>query len=73
MFEPNESCGFSFMPIVFHRPEKAGGKAVPAAMTLCTAMHWPIDLEPGMETEKTVNFSIIAMKRKRTKAEKKGK
>lgn len=73
MFEPNESCGFSFMPIVFHRPEKAGGKAVPAAMTLCTAMHWPVDLEPGMETEKTVNFSIIAMKRKRTKAEKKGK
>ena len=73
VFEPNESCGLSFMPITFRRPESAGEKIVPAAMTLCAAMYWPIDLAPGMETEKTINFSIIAMKRKRTKAEKRGK
>ena len=73
MCEPNESCALSFMPITFRRPESAVGKIVPAAMTLCAAMHWPIDLAPGMETEKTINFSIIAMKRKRTKAEKRGK
>lgn len=73
MFEPNENCGFSFAPIIFMRPEYNGTKIVPAEMTFATAMFWPVQLEPGMEMEKTVNFSILNINRKGTKKTEKRK
>lgn len=65
VFEPNESCGLNFAPIVFNRPEYTTGELVPASMTFANAMFWDIELAPGMEMEKTINFSIYTSKRKR--------
>jgi hypothetical protein len=73
MFEPNENCGFSFTPIIFMRPEYNGTKIVPAEMTFATAMFWSVQLEPGREMEKTVNFSILNINRKSTKKSEKRK
>lgn len=64
-FEPNESCGLSFFPIVFNRPEYTTGENVPASMTFANTLFWDINLEPGMEMEKTINFSIFNMHKKR--------
>lgn len=65
MFEPNEECGLSFVPIVFSRPEYTTGELVPAGMTFANSIFWDINLEPGMETEKTINFSIFSQHKKR--------
>ena len=65
MFEPNEQCGLSFFPIVFNRPEYTTGENVPASMTFANTLFWDINLEPGMEMEKTINFSIFNMQKKR--------
>ncbi len=64
VFEPNESCGMSFNPIIFKRPEYAMGNLVPAGMTFANTMFWDITLAPGMEMEKTINFSIFNHKKK---------
>ncbi len=64
VFEPNESCGMSFNPIVFKRPEYTTGELIPAGMTFANAMFWDIVLTPGMEMEKTINFSIFSQKKK---------
>lgn len=63
VFEPNESCGMSFNPIVFNRPEYTTGDLVPAGMTFANTMFWDITLAPGMEMEKTINFTIYSHKR----------
>ncbi|MBP3710582.1 MAG: DUF1926 domain-containing protein [Treponema sp.] len=73
VFTPNENCGFCFVPITFYRPEYLGEKIIPVAMSFSSAMFWKVHLEPGMEMEKTINFSIINTKRKRTKPKKQAK
>lgn len=65
VFEPNESCGMSFNPIVFNRPEYTTGDLVPAGMTFANTMFWDITLAPGMEMEKTINFTIYSHKKVR--------
>lgn len=64
MFEPNEACNLSFVPIIFNRPEFITGELVPACMTFANTMFWDINLAPGMEMEKTINFTIFNMHRK---------
>ena len=64
VFEPNESCGLSFVPIVFSRPEYTSGELIPACMTFANTLFWDIELAPGMEMEKTINFSIFNQHRK---------
>lgn len=64
VFEPNESCGMSFNPIIFKRPEYTTGELVPAGMTFANTMFWEITLAPGMEMEKTINFSIFSQQKK---------
>lgn len=66
VFESNENCGLTFAPIVFNRPEYTTGELVPASMTFANAMFWDIELAPGMEMEKTINFSVYTSKRKRS-------
>ena len=65
MFEPNESCGLSFVPIIFKRPEYTTGEIVSAGMTFANTIFWDIKLEPGMETEKTITFSIFNQHKKK--------
>lgn len=68
VFEPNESCGLSFVPIIFNRPEYTSGELVPASMTFSSTLFWDIELAPGMEMEKTINFTILSqLKRKKIK------
>lgn len=59
-FEPNENCGCLCRPIVFMRPDFSSAAAVPVSMTMVSTLFWNIDIEPGMETEKTINFTIAA-------------
>ncbi|MBQ1180835.1 MAG: DUF1926 domain-containing protein [Treponema sp.] len=64
-FEPNECCDLSFVPIVFNRPEYITGEIVPAGMTFANTMFWDINLEPNMEMEKTINFSVFSQHKRR--------
>lgn len=66
MFEPNEACDLSFVPIIFNRPEYISGELVPASMTFANTLCWDIELTPGMEMEKTINFNIFNMHKKRS-------
>lgn len=64
-FEPNECCDLSFVPIIFNRPEYMTGEIVPAGMTFANTMVWDINLEPNMEMEKTINFSVFSQHKRR--------
>ena len=65
VFEPNESCALCFEPIIFRRPDYFSGELVPAGMTFSNSMLWEVNLEPGMEMEKTINFTIINQHKKK--------
>lgn len=69
VFEPNECCGMAFNPIIFNRPEYTSGDLIPAGMTFANTMFWNIELAPGMEMEKTINFSIFSHKKRNKKGE----
>ena len=63
MFEPNEPCNLSFVPIVFKRPD-ANGEIVPVSKSFAKTMFWDVHLPAGMEMEKTINFSLLSMHKK---------
>lgn len=65
LFEPNEPCNLSFVPIVFKRPE-SNEEMNPASMSFASTLFWDVKLPAGMEMEKTINFSFFS-KRKKTK------
>lgn len=65
VFEPNENCGFCYNPIIFKRQNISEVEIVPVDLTNVHALFWNINLEPKMETEKSVNFSIIPFKTKK--------
>ncbi|MCQ2593060.1 MAG: DUF1926 domain-containing protein [Treponema sp.] len=60
--EPNETSGFCFTPIIFKRPAFNGQDIIPVHMTSVSTFYWNIDIEPGKETERTLNFTITATK-----------
>ena len=62
-FEPNEHCGYFYMPVIFHRPDYYTNQLKTTAATFVSTMYWDIDIESGKETEKTVNFSITSVKK----------
>ena len=62
-FEPNELCGYFYMPVIFHRPDYYTNKLTTTAATFVSTMFWDIDLESGKETEKTINFTITSVKK----------
>ena len=63
VFEPNENCGFSYNPIIFKRPCSKCQKLSLVDLTSVASFFWEIDIEPGMETEKNLNFTIISTKK----------
>ena len=63
VFEPNEKCGFCMNPIIFKRPDIEGNNLQPVNMTYATALYWDINIESGLETEKSINFTIIPVKK----------
>lgn len=66
-FEPNENCGFYFSPLVFNRPDFNNNDPVPVAMTFINTLFWNVDIEPGKEIEKTINFTITSVKKEKRK------
>ncbi len=64
VFEPNEKCGYYFQDIDFKRPDMTGNiKTVQKC--LVSTLFWDIELEPGMETEKNINFAIVSVKKQK--------
>ncbi len=66
-FEPNENCNFCYYPMIFKRPDFSGENIVPVHMTFLNTMFWNVEIEPGMETEKTINFTITTVKKTKAK------
>lgn len=64
-FEPNEDCGYCYLPLIFNRPDLTTDEIVPASMTFVSSQYWEINLEPQMETEKNINFTIASIKKER--------
>jgi hypothetical protein len=65
VLEPNEAAEFTCSQIVFKRPDDNDEELSVAGTTFSTALVWDVELSAGMEMEKTINFSIINMRRKR--------
>ncbi len=63
VFEPNEKCGFCMNPIIFRRPSISSNEIQPVNMTYASSLFWNINIEPGRETEKSINFTIIPVKK----------
>ena len=63
VFEPNEKCGYCMNPIVFNRKNLQGNEVKPVSMTYESTLYWDINIGPGMETEKNINFTIIPVKK----------
>lgn len=63
-FETNENSGLCYNPILFKRPG-SDDKLIPAGLTFETTLFWNIEVEPGMETEKNINFSITSVKKEK--------
>jgi 4-alpha-glucanotransferase len=57
-FEPNEDCGFTYIPLIFNRPDFNSQNIVPVSMTFVTSLFWDIELESGKEIEKTITLTI---------------
>lgn len=68
-FEPNEDCGYCYIPLIFNRPDFLTSEIVPTGMSFVSSQYWEINLEPQMETEKNINFSIASIKKERRKKE----
>ena len=63
VFEPNEKCGYCLNPIKFNRPGFNQEKIGPVDLTFASSLFWDINIGPGMETEKSINFTIIPVKK----------
>ena len=63
VFEPNEKCSFCMNPIKFNRPGFNSETIEPVNLTYALSFLWDIDIEPGRETEKSINFTIIPVKK----------
>ena len=63
VFEPNEKCGYCMNPIIFNRQNIYDSEAKPVSMTYESTLYWDINIGPGMETEKSINFTIIPVKK----------
>lgn len=67
VYEPNEEAGFTCRPLYFKRPAQGFSSPQVAGTTLVASLFWDIDLAAGMEMEKTISFSIVVPKKRRTK------
>jgi hypothetical protein len=64
-FEPNEDCSYCYNPIYFNRPIFSSTEPDAVSMTFVSSLLWDIEIEPGMEIEKTVNFAISNVKKEK--------
>ncbi|MBR5645619.1 MAG: DUF1926 domain-containing protein [Treponema sp.] len=63
--EPNENAQFFYMPLTIKRPvSKSIYELKNCHMSFVNTFFWDVELEPGMETEKTLNFTITNVKKR---------
>lgn len=67
VFEPNEKSGYSYSPLLIKRPSKDGKKISNASLIYVSTLFWDLQIEPGMETEKSINFTIVPVKKSKDK------
>lgn len=65
VFEPNEKSGFYFEPLIFNRRGFSSEEISKAGMTYVSTLFWDLQIEPEMETEKSINFTIVPVKKVR--------
>lgn len=61
-FEANELCSYFYSPVIFKRPSLKN-VLKDAAKTAVSSLIWDIEIEPGKETEKNINFTISSSKK----------
>lgn len=64
LFEPNENSSLTFSPMTFLRPKDSSQNLETIGKLLSLALIWDVELEGGMEMEKTINFTITYSKKK---------
>lgn len=64
-FEPNETGSYCYFPLLFKRPDFDGKDIVPVSLTYVSSIFWDVELKPGMETEKNINFTISSIKKQK--------
>ena len=64
-FEPNENCGYFYLPLIFKRPNFSKNVLETSGATFVSTLFWDIDIESSKETEKTINFTINSVKKER--------
>ena len=62
VFEPNEKSGYCYSPLYIKRPD-SDSSLKEAALIYVSTIYWDLDIEPGMETEKSINFTIVPVKK----------
>lgn len=63
VFEPNEKCCYCMNPIKYNRPGFNSEKIDSVNLTYASSLFWDINIEPGRETEKSISFTIIPLKK----------
>ena len=63
VFEPNEKCGYTFNPLLIMRNGFDGKLVQPVNQIYVSTLFWDINIEPGMETEKSINFTLVPVKK----------
>ncbi len=66
VFEPNEYASICCSTLYFKRPNISNETSKISANTFITSLCWDVDLSAGMEMEKTINFSIITPRKRRS-------
>lgn len=67
VLEPNEKSGFCYNPLILQRIDFNDNSKAPISMSHVTTFFWDINIEPGMETEKSINLSIVPVKKNKNK------
>ena len=63
VFEPNEKSSFCFNPVKIHRPGFQSSDIGIVNLTYASTLFWDINIDAGRETEKSINFTIIPVKK----------
>ncbi len=63
VFEPNEKCSFCYVPVSISRKGFNNEKSEVVNKICVSTLFWDVNIEAGMETEKSVNFTIIPVKK----------
>ena len=63
VFEPNEKCSYSYTPLFIKRAGFDGEKIEKVNQIAVSSLYWDVNIEPGRETEKSINFTIIPVKK----------